>query len=159
MEDRLAKLEARLQEVEDRLAIYQLLASYGPAVDSLSESVVAGLWTADGAYDAGPGSAWRGAEEVGTLVHGETHQGYVKAGCAHVISLPHITIHGDTAVATGHSRLYLHDGQHWRVERASANRWELVRTPAGWRVHDRRNRPLNGAAEPRQLLARAFDAA
>ncbi len=35
------------------------------------------------------------------------------------------------------------------------NRWELVRTGVGWRVHSRVNRQLDGSAEARDLLAHA----
>lgn len=153
---RLATLEARLKQLEDQLAIYQLLATYGPGVDSLSEDAVAGLWTEDGVYDAGGQNPFRGNAAIGDLVNQEPHQTYVGKGCAHVVSMPHVTVDGDTAVATGHSRVYLNQGDHWRVERASANRWELVRTPTGWRVKHRLNRPLDGTAAPRDVLGRGL---
>lgn len=152
LETRLAALEARAQRLEDQLAIYQLLASYGPSVDSRSGDVTASLWAADGAYDFG-GDPLVGAEKVGSLVNIEPHIHYVADGCAHVISMPHIVVDGDTAVATGYSRVYRNQGEHWRVERASANRWELIRTAGGWRVQNRVNRLLNGQEEARDLLS------
>lgn len=152
LETRLAALEARAQRLEDQLAIYQLLASYGPSVDSRSGKVTASLWAEDGAYDFG-GDPLVGAEKVGSLVNIEPHIHYVADGCAHVISMPHIVVDGDTAVATGYSRVYRNQGEYWRVERASANRWELTRTAAGWRVQNRVNRLLNGQEEARDLLS------
>lgn len=150
-ETRLAALEKRLDHLEDRLAILDLIASYGPAVDSRSGGAVAALWAGDGVYDFG-GAPLEGAAAVGRLVDLDTHKGYVERGCAHVLGLPMVTISGDTAVATGYSRVYLHDGSGWKVERTSANRWELIRTPAGWKVQNRVNRLLDGAAEARALL-------
>lgn len=149
---RLAALEKRIGDLEDQLAIYQLLATYGPSVDSRTGSVTASMWKEDGRYDFG-GTPLSGADEIGGLVDREPHVGYVADGCAHVISMPHVSVDGDQAVATGYSRVYLSQGDHWRVERASANRWELVRTPGGWQVSNRLNRLLNGSEEARALLS------
>ncbi|MDO9487571.1 MAG: nuclear transport factor 2 family protein, partial [Sphingomonadaceae bacterium] len=54
-EARLALLESRLRELEDRLEIYQLLSAYGPLVDSGDAEATADLWVADGVYDWGGG--------------------------------------------------------------------------------------------------------
>ncbi|WP_417522407.1 hypothetical protein [Marinovum sp.] len=35
LEEKIEKLEARIQALEDRQALTQILSSYGPAVDSL----------------------------------------------------------------------------------------------------------------------------
>ena len=75
-----------------------------------------------------------------------------RRGAGHVIGLPHVQLSGDTAVATGYARLYRWDGAQFVVARVSANRWELVRTAAGWRVAARTNRVLDGGDEPRALL-------
>lgn len=157
-ETRLARLEARIQRLEDHLAICQVLAGYGPAVDSRSGAAVARLWTEDGSYDFG-GEPLVGADAVGRLVDLDTHVGYVERGCAHVIGMPLVDVDGDRAVATGYSRVYVHEGDGWTVERASANRWELVRTERGWKVANRVNRLLDGSASGRDLLARGVAAA
>lgn len=152
VQDRIEALETRMRGLEDQLAIYQLLAAYGPAVDSRSGAAAGALWVEDGTYEAGA-FAFNGQAEIAGLVDMEPHRTYVANGCAHVVSLPHVTIDGDDAVALGHSRVYLHDGDHWRVERASANKWELKRTAAGWKVVRRINKLLNGDPEAPALLA------
>ena len=151
-QDRIAALEKRLQALEDRLAIFQLVATYGPAVDSLSENEVASIWTDDGVYDAGGNAPYVGRPQIGKLIESDLHRKFVAAGCAHVGSLPHVTIDGDTAVATNYTRVYMREGDHWKVARASANRWELVRTDDGWHVRHRLNRLMDGTAEPREIL-------
>ncbi|MGJ4859914.1 nuclear transport factor 2 family protein [Labrys sp. La1] len=151
-EDRLSTLESRIRALEDQLAINKLLATYGPSVDSRMGGVTASLWAEDGSFDFGA-APMVGAQKVGSLVDIEPHIGYVAAGCAHVISMPHVTIDRDTAVATGYSCVYIHEGDRWRVERAGANRWDLIRTAAGWRIKRRTNRLLNGQAEARDLLS------
>lgn len=151
----MAALEQRMARAEDQLAILQLLASYGPAVDSLSAKDTAALWVPDGTYDFG-GEPIRGAEAVGAIVDLDTHRGYVERGCAHVMGLPMVTISGDRATATSYSRVYLHDGDSWRVERTSANRWELQRTDHGWRVMNRINRLMDGSPAGREILERGL---
>jgi len=89
---------------------------------------------------------------VGGLVHGERHQAYLEAGCAHVLSAPQVSVEGDVAVAVNHSCVYLKDGPYWRLERVSANRWELERIDGTWRVIRRTNRLLDGTPEARRLL-------
>ncbi len=148
---RLAALEARLAALEDEAAITRLIATYGPAVDSLTNAPLADLWTEDAVYDTGA-QVFVGREAIAALTGVETHRAFVEKGCAHVLSLPLITVDGDRAVAINHSRVYVREGEGWIVARASANCWDLVRTPAGWRVARRVNRLLNGSAEARALL-------
>ena len=54
LQRRLGELERRLAAAEDRLALLQLVASYGPAVDSGSAAETARLWTENGVYDTYP---------------------------------------------------------------------------------------------------------
>ncbi len=70
------------------------------------------------------------------------------------MSFPHVRVEGDTAVATCYQTLIMHREGGYRIDRQSANRWELARTADGWRVTRRTNRLLDGSAEARELLAR-----
>jgi hypothetical protein len=165
-ETRLAALETRLRDLEDQVAIYQLMSAYGPLVDSGDAEATAALWIEDGVYDwgGGPKSAEgtpmkEGAAgaaydraAIADMVRGPYHQEIIQGGAGHVIGLPHIVIDGDTAIATSYSRLYRRDGDNFRTWRVGANRWEFVRTAEGWRVKQRINRVLNGSAEARELL-------
>lgn len=155
MEDELAALSARIQELEDRLAIYHLMATYGPAVDGDAGDIAGGLWTEDGVYDAGVG-VFKGSAGVRDMVDSPMHREIISQGSAHLIGTPHLELDGDSAVATGYSQLLRYDSEReafvvWRV---TANRWELKRTPQGWRVHSRLNRLLDGREEARALLRR-----
>ena len=80
------------------------------------------LTPADGVYDPGGASPYVGRAAVGDLVCGERHRAYLK------------------------------DGPHWRLERVSANRWELERIDGTWQVIRRTNRLLDGTPEARRLL-------
>ncbi len=146
-----AELARRLQVLEDRAAISDLIARYGPAADAGDAEAVAALWTPDGTYRFD--DTVLDADGIAALVTIPTHREYLRRGCAHVISAPRIDLDGDTAVAVTHSVVLVRDGETWVAERVSANRWELMRTAAGWSVHHRRNRLLDGAAAARELLA------
>jgi len=166
VEKRLAALETRLRDLEDQVAIYQLMSAYGPLVDSGDAEATAALWTLDGVYDWGGGpkpaegtpmkegaaGAAYSQAAIADMVRGPYHQEIIQGGAGHVIGLPHIVIDGDTAIATSYSRLYRRDGENFRVWRVVANCWEFVRTTEGWRVKQRINRVLNGDAEARELL-------
>jgi hypothetical protein len=150
-------IEERLREVEDRLAIYQLIATYGPAVDSQSKELVGSLWTEDGFYE----TIFRmeGRAEVERMVVTDPHASLVANGVGHVQAMPHVTIDGDTAVATLHTILFLRDepADGFRVWRVAASRWELVREPDGWRITGRTNKLLDGTDEAKELFRRGFD--
>lgn len=145
-------VERRLQRLEDRAEIADLIARYGPAVDSGAGAELVELWTADGEYRIGA-DAVVPADDIASLVEWDTHREYLAAGCAHVLSAARIEIDGDRATAANHSVVFVHRDAGWVADRVSANRWELVRTEGGWRVHLRENRLLDGADAARALLA------
>ena len=151
---RLRALETRLAAVEDQLAITRLMATYGPAVDSLDAELTAELWAVDGWYDAGV-ATFEGHQGLRDLIDSDLHQRLAAMGAAHVISAPQVTIDGDTAVAVCYAQVLVHDESAdagWRIWRVTANRWHWSRTPQGWKVVARTNRPLDGSDEPRQLF-------
>lgn len=144
-------LEQRLRAIEDRIAIQDLIARYGPAVDAGIEEKVSELWDDDGWYRID--GAELTAPGIGSLVHLDTHRDYLDAGCAHLLSAPRVEIDGETAVAVNHSCVLTRSDGQWNAVRVSANRWELVRTSEGWRVHGRTARLLDGSTDARALLS------
>lgn len=155
---RLAALEQRVRDAEDRLALLQIIASYGPAVDSGSADVTAQIWTEDGVYDTFP-VLLNGRAELTGMVNGPRHQKLIHEGAAHLQSLPHIAIDGDRATVTHYSQLVLRnpDDDSFRIWRTGVNRWEFVRTEHGWKATRRVNRQLDGTDEGRDLLAAAVE--
>jgi SnoaL-like domain len=149
-------LERRVRDLEDRLTILQIVASYGPAVDSGSPVPAAELWAEDGVYDTFP-LVLEGRSAIASMVTGERHQGLIHAGAAHLQGLPHIDIDRDKAVVTTYSQLVLREAgsDGYRIWRTGVNRWEFNRTAAGWQVTHRINRQLDGGPEARDLLRAA----
>lgn len=145
-------LATRLQALEDREAIRDLIASYGPRADSGDAAGVAALWVEDGVYAVGGMGEARGREAIAALIEGPVHQALMAAGCAHVLGPVVIQLDGDRATAAGHSLVFRRAGEAFEIYRVSANLWTLIRTDAGWRVHRRDNRLLDGAESARALL-------
>jgi hypothetical protein len=153
LDNRLHALEARVRLLEDQLAIYQVMAAYGPAADAGATDEAVALWAEDGVYDL-HARIMIGHEEIACELEGEWHQGLIGRGSAHIVSMPKVKIAGDTAIATCHSRLYRREGDgDYRVISCSANRWEFARGPQGWRVTRRVSRQLDGSAQSHAVLA------
>ncbi len=155
-EERQIALEDRVKLLEDQFAIHRLVNSWGPAVDTGDSSAAAALWAEDGVLESDL-SHLVGPEAVAAMVESDGQQSLIREGCAHVQAFPLVTIDGDTATATGYSRVYLfRDGAHeiWRI---AANRWEFRRTPEGWRVTRRVNHVIDGGPEARGLLNQGLD--
>jgi hypothetical protein len=155
IEDRLTALEKRLQAAEDQLEIIRLLNTYGPLVDSGEGPTAAKLWIEGGAYDVVGLERFIAPHHLVSMYEGDTHQSLMKAGCAHLTATPRITLHGDTAEALAYSFVILRENQGWRVYRAAINYWTLVRTPAGWRIQERYNRPIDGSSGSYEVMRKA----
>jgi hypothetical protein len=142
----LADLSARVAALEDRLEIAQLLARYGPHVDSGAGERTAQLWTEDGVFDVPPMATWTGREQIAGMVDGEGHQGLIHNGVAHVLSPPRVVVEGDEARAWNHALHIRWDPEADRfwIFRTSANEWQFRRTPEGWRITSRETRTLDG---------------
>lgn len=146
------RLEARLRALEDREAIRELVARYGPLADSGDAEGVAALWAEDGSYSVGGMIDAQGRDAVAGLIRGDTHQQLMAEGCAHMLGPVAIAVDGDRAVAIGHSVVFRRAGPGFEAWRVSANRWELDRAGTGWQVRRRVNAPLDGSAAARLLL-------
>jgi SnoaL-like domain len=158
-------LEERLRDVEDRLEILNLIAGHPPGAD-----------TGDGEYAASfcdenvvlefseHAPKWSGRAQVAANLQTAAHKGAIEQGVAHFAGLPYIEIDGDRATVTSYLQILTPNPasepfelsghgktQGYRVHRLSANRWELVRTPDGWRIKSRTGRAVDTPAA-RQLL-------
>jgi ketosteroid isomerase-like protein len=154
VEERFARLERRLQRVEDELAITRLIASYGPLVDAGEADAVAAIWAEDGEYDV-EGWHMRGRADVHAMVVSEQHQSLIGSGSCHFLGPAAVQVDGDCAVAVCESLLVLHRDGRYTVWRAGANHFELGRVEGRWVVLRRTTRALDGSQAARDLLAGA----
>ncbi|MBV8288607.1 MAG: nuclear transport factor 2 family protein [Hyphomicrobiales bacterium] len=141
-------LEDRIRAIEDRLEIYNLIASHPPSADTAGNDHIAASWVEDGVFDRGENlSSPRGRESIANQVLSLDHQAAIERGLAHFTSLPHVEIEGDAATVTSYLQILVPQTQGdpvdvpnhgsskgFRVHRMTANRWELVRTPQGWKI-------------------------
>jgi uncharacterized protein (TIGR02246 family) len=154
--DSLETFNQRLRVLEDREAIRDLIASYGPLADTGDARAIAALWIDDGVYDVVGFAQARGHAAIAALIEGPVHQALLADGCAHVLGPVAVTLQGDRAMARGHSVVFRNGTNGFEAHRVSANRWTLVRTAGGeyggWRVAHRANALLDGDAAARILL-------
>jgi hypothetical protein len=163
-------LEDRIRAIEDRLAIYDLIASHPPSADTGGRDHIAASWVEDGVFDRGENlSSPRGRDTIADHVLGPEHQAAIAGGLAHFTGLPHVAIAGDTAVVTSYLQILVPQTQGdpvdvpshgrskgFRVHRMTANRWELVRTAQGWKIRHRTIRQLDGSEPARRILRQAI---
>jgi len=155
----LTDLDRRLSAIEDREAIRELIARYGPLADSGQAEDLATLWAPDGVYEVVGYASATGHAEIAALIEGPVHQELMTAGCAHALGPVAIDLDGDRAIARGHSVVFRcrcpsssDMVPEFEVHRVSANRWVLDRTARGWRVVHRTNALLDGTEAARILL-------
>jgi SnoaL-like domain len=163
-------LEDRLRAIEDRLEIYDLIASHPPSADTGGKDHIAASWVDDGVFDRGGNlSSPRGRDAISDQVLSPEHQAAIARGLAHFTGLPHVVIDGDSAIVTSYLQILVPQTQGdpvevpnhgsskgFRVHRLTANRWELVRTREGWKIKHRTLRPLDGSEGARQILQQAI---
>jgi hypothetical protein len=164
-------LEERVRMIEDRLAIYNLIASHPPSADTGAGEFVASVWTEDGVFDRGaefPRPTGRAAIAGGSS--NPEHHRAIEQGIAHFAGLPYVRVIVDTAVAISYLQILVPDrvgpvfevpnhgaSRGFHVHRVSANRWEFVRTAEGWKIRRRMLRPLDGTPPARDILHGALE--
>src|SRR5215475_8606114 len=163
-------LENRLRAIEDRLEIYNLIASHPPSADTAGKDHITASWVEDGVFDRGENlSSPRGRDSIANQVLSADHQAAIERGIAHFTGLPHVVIEGDTAIVTSYLQILVPQtqgdpvdvpnhgsGKGFRVHRMTANRWELVRTAQGWKFKHRTLRQLDGSEPARKILQGAL---
>jgi hypothetical protein len=162
-------LEGRVRTVEDKLAIFHLIASHPPAADTGTDRYYREAFVTDGEMDLGGGKGARGNDTIGALVKTPEHQAAIAGGLCHFAGLPRVEIDGDSAVAISYLQIITPDRQAaprevsghgsttgFRIHRVGANRWELKRGKDGWKVVRRTLRPLDGTGDAQALLRTAI---
>jgi hypothetical protein len=162
-------LEDRIRDVEDRLEILNLVAAHPPGADTGATEYIRTAWTEDGVFDLGSGGSLKGRETIATHVRTPGHQAAIASGIGHFAGLPHIAMSGDSAVVTSYLQILVPQSQGdpvtvsnhgtskgFRVHRLGANRWELARTPDGWKIKSRVSAPLD-SEQAREILRHGLD--
>ena len=163
-------LDERLRDIEDRLEIYDLIASHPPSADTGADYYTRAVYTHDGIFDRGEGlDGGVGNEAIAAMTLSPGHQQAIQDGLAHFAGLPQIVLDGDIAYVTSYLQI-LHPealgddrelpnhgySRGFRIHRVVANRWTLTRTPEGWKIKSRKLRPIDGSRPAREILEQAL---
>jgi hypothetical protein len=165
-------LEQRIRAIEDRLEIYNLIASHPPSADTGDAAYAEAVYTEDGVFDRGPGLAGAaGNKALGALLQSDGHQAAIAGGLAHFAGLPYIALDGDKAVVISYLQILTpkksgeavevpnHGASRgYHIHRVVTNRWELVRTASGWKIKRRTIRLVDGTEPSRKILRGAMEA-
>jgi SnoaL-like domain len=165
-------LEQRIRAIEDRLEIYNLIASHPPSADTGDAGWAEAAYTEDGLFDRGPGlSGAAGNKALGALLQSDGHQAAIAGGLAHFTGLPYVTIDGDEATVISYLQILTpkksgeavevpnHGASRgYHIHRVVTNRWELVRSKSEWRIKRRTLRLVDGTPPSRELLRGALEA-
>jgi len=173
MEKKELTIEQRIRAIEDRLEIYNLIAGHPPSADTGDGRYAEAVFTADAVFDRGRDlSGAVGAKAMGAVLQSPGHQAAIAGGLAHFTSLPHVTINGDTAVVVSYLQILTPkktgetvevpnhgSSRGYHIHRVVTNRWDLVRTPSGWKIKRRTLRLVDGSEPAREILRGALPAA
>ncbi len=132
-------LEARIQRIDDRMAIEQLLMEYGRAVDNRDFASFAALFTDDGEWKGAQGS-YHGPKQIQ-----ESMEKMFTAAAAdipkgknfHLLTNVIIDLHGDHATASSKFIFYKTNGAKPEAEVAGRYEDRLVRIGGSWRFQQR----------------------
>lgn len=164
-------VEARLRIIEDKLAIYELLASHPPSADTGHADYTASVYLENGVFDRGPIlDGAQGVDAIAAFILRPAHEEAMRGGLAHFTGLPLIDLRGDHATVTSYLMIVHldHEGaprelanhgtsSGYRIHRVVANRWMLERHDGRWRVAKRTLLPIDGTDAPRALLRQGLD--
>jgi hypothetical protein len=166
-----AEVARRLREIEDKLAIYEIIAAHPPSADTGAGYYTRFIYMKDATFDRGggvPGAT--GNDAIAGLIENADHKKAIAGGLAHFAGLPLIELRGDEAYVTSYLQVISldHEGQMrelpnhastpgYRIHTIVANRWHLVRTAEGWRIQSRKYSPLNGTALAREILSQGLE--
>lgn len=166
VEQRLEALTQRLQYVEDELAIRQLMARYGMAVDCDDVEAALACHSDDAVYIVSAPGAGRGDQHqeadlqlrghpaIREMLSSPMHRSLL-SGCAHTVGPATVAVNGDDARATGYSRLYHRNEDQCELLRVAVNEWHFCRRNNRWYIQSRESR-LIGETAAKQLLRRGL---
>jgi len=164
------ELEDRINVIEDKLSIYDLIAAHPPSADTGDAEYTQAVYTEDAVFYRGPDiEGARGLPALTNLFRRPEHGQAIAGGLAHFCSLPLIELRDNEAFVTSYLLLlYLnHDGkvhnlpnhgpsQGYLVHRVVVNRWQLVKVAGNWKIKSRLILPADGSREHLSLLTQGL---
>ena len=173
MAEQQTSLEQRLRAIEDRLEIYNLIASHPPSADTGTAAYAEAVYTEDGVFDRGPelvrrhrqqgdrrrcskATATRPRSPAASRISPGCRMSRSTATTAVVISYLQILTpkkSGEPVEVPNHGA-----SRGYHIHRVVTNRWDLERTPSGWKIKRRTIRLVDGSEPSREILRGALKA-
>ncbi|MEP7456388.1 nuclear transport factor 2 family protein [Phyllobacterium sp. SB3] len=164
-------VESRLRLIEDKLAIYELIASHPPSADTGHSGYTRSVYNEDGVFDRGHTlEGAKGAMDIAAFIERPEHKEAIAGGLAHCVGLPLIDLRGDVAIVTSYLQIVHLDSEGkprnlpnhgistgYRIHRTVVNRWELERRDGRWKIAGRTLLPVDGSDAHQQLLLKGLD--
>jgi ketosteroid isomerase-like protein len=136
-----AALAARVQALDDVLAVHRVLVSYGLAVDAGDAAATAALYADDCEVDIDRVAQFRGRQDVHDMVLGDAHQA-ILGECAHVMGPYAVEVDGDRATAVGYATVFVREDAQIKPWRQAYGRFELERRDGTWQITKRVSRAV-----------------
>jgi uncharacterized protein (TIGR02246 family) len=132
-------LEARIQRIDDRMAIEQLLMEYGRAVDNRDFAAFGALFTDDGEWKGAQGS-YRGPKQIRDSmerIFTAAAADIPKGSNFHLLTNVIVNLQGDHATASSKFIFYKMSGAKPQAEVAGRYEDKLVRVGEAWKFQQR----------------------
>ena len=150
------ELARRLQALEDREAIRELIARYSFEVDCGDPPDWGAVFSRDVEMEAGKLGVSRGLVGIAQRFSRAEHLETIREGSQHAYSNVVVELGpgDDEARAWGYACVHVKRGGAWTHHTLGVNRWRLRREDGGWRILERSRREV-GEAEWRTIVADA----
>ncbi|WP_224579593.1 nuclear transport factor 2 family protein [Mesorhizobium sp. BR1-1-16] len=159
-----------MRTIEDKLAIYELIASHPPSADTGAADYTVSVYREDGVFDRGPTlDGAKGAKDIAAFIQRPEHREAIRGGLAHFTGLPLVDLRGDAAIVTSYLMIVHLDQEGeprelanhgistgYRIHRAVVNRWELEKRHGRWMIAKRTLLPVDGSDIHQELLQRGL---
>jgi hypothetical protein len=155
LEQRVLKLEARLQELEDERSIRELMSRYGYNADCRRDKEYIDMYTEDGAMDLDASGRegsdhlrWEGTERLWEFISDPNghHRPEIYGKSMHLQG-NNVVVHvrGNDAVVNSYSVVLIGDGSNVQLITAGNNEWTLRKVDGRWLFKERRRRQIGGS--------------
>lgn len=163
-------IEVRMKVIEDKLAIFELIASHPPSADTGMAEYTSSVYLENSIFDRGPNlDGAQGTDAIAAFILRPEHKEALDSGLSHFAGLPLIDLHQDSAIVTSYLQLIYLDKEGelrelanhgtssgYRIHRVVINRWELKRVQGDWRILRRTLIPVDGSDLSRKLLSQGL---
>jgi ketosteroid isomerase-like protein len=130
-------LEARIQKLEDLLAIHELFIAYGRYLDAGDVGSYAKLFAEDGDLMLGPVGRARGRQQIEEMMSRTLRPGAGRS--YHLVTGPIVQLHGDKATAEVMWTVLTRGPDDQPIlSMTGRHQDDLVRTSDGWKFQRRR---------------------